>query len=109
MMVGLAIRILTALGRWPLPVVRFLGAGLGMVFYVLGAERRNVALKNLSLCFPGMPEKERRRLARAHFRAFAKSVLDRGMLWTAPAERIKKHVHWQGMENFEAASKRGPV
>jgi lauroyl/myristoyl acyltransferase len=60
-----------------------LWAGLGRLLYVLGRERRKVALTNLRLCFPEKTEAEREGIARRHFVAFAKAVLDRTLGWWA--------------------------
>ena len=103
------LRLLRSLGRLPLPVTRALGAALGMLLYLVAADRRRVARINLRACFPRMPERERRHLARAHFRAFAQSVLDRGLIWWGSRARIERHVRWIDLHHFEAAAAQGPV
>lgn len=92
----------------PLPVQAWVGNALGMVFYALASERRNVATINLRLCFPEMSEGERARLVRRHFRAFARSVLERGILWWSSAQRIQRLVRVEGLEHFQAVE-HGPV
>ncbi len=109
MMVRVALRLLAAMRNWPLPLVRALGVALGWLFYTLGAARRRITLINLRLCFPDKTEAERKRIARAHFRVFAQSIMDRSLLWWASAERIQQHVHWIDYHHFEAALARGPV
>jgi len=84
----------------------WVGSALGMLLYVLGRERRWVALINLSLCFPEMSERERRRLARRHFRAFGRTFLDRAILWWASPERIARTIRVEGLENLAAAAGR---
>jgi len=103
------LRVLRLFGLLPLPVTRACGAALGMLLYGIARQRRRVARINLRACFPDMPERSRRRLARAHFRAFAQSVLDRGLIWWASKERIEKHIRWVDLHHFEAAHARGPV
>jgi KDO2-lipid IV(A) lauroyltransferase len=90
----------------PLPVLARLGEALGMLIYALVPERRRVARTNLRLCFPNLPEAERERLARAHFRAFGRSFLERGLLWWAPPERIRRLVRVEGLEQLRAAAGR---
>jgi KDO2-lipid IV(A) lauroyltransferase len=61
-----------------------------------------VARINLRLCFPEMADKERERLVRRHFRAFGRSVLERGILWWSSEARIRKLIHVEGYEHWEA-------
>lgn len=82
----------------PLPVLRALGWGLGRLLYLLGRERREVALTNLRLCFPEKTELEREALARAHFVAFARAVLDRTLGWWASKERLQRIIRIRGAE-----------
>ena len=72
----LAIAVLWLLHWLPLPVLRAIGWGLGRLLFVLARARREIALTNLRLCFPEMPEVERKRLARAHFVAFSRAVCE---------------------------------
>jgi KDO2-lipid IV(A) lauroyltransferase len=84
----------------PLPVLRGLGWVLGRVLFVLGRERREVALINLRLCFPEKTEAEREVLARKHFVVFSRAVLDRTLGWWASKERIERIVRISGAENL---------
>jgi len=93
----------------PLPLLAKVGNALGMLLYWLAGERRFVAMTNLRLCFPELQEGERRALARKTFQAFARSFLERGMLWWSPASRIQGYIHVEGLEHYTAAQARGPV
>ena len=87
--------------RWPLGLVRALGALLGMLLYVAVPERRRVARINLRLCFPYLDEAALRRLLRANFRCSAQSILDRGWLWHAPPDVTRARLTLRGAEHFE--------
>lgn len=87
----------------PLPLLAPLGRALGWLLYVFGRSRRRIALTNLRLCLPDMPEARRRALARRHFRAFGRSFLERGLLWWASADRIRGIVGIEGGEHLDAA------
>ena len=102
MMVRFSVFLIWSLHFLPLPVLAWFGNAVGMVFYALAAERRRVADINLHLCFSEMGKAERARLIRAHFRAFGRSVVERGILWWSSSERIKKLVHVEGLEHFQA-------
>ena len=84
----------------PLPALRGLGWLLGRFLYLVGGERRNVALINLRLCFPERTEAERTAIARRHFVAFARAVLDRTLGWWASKERIERLIRVRGSEHL---------
>lgn len=84
----------------PLPVLRAIGGGLGSLLYALGRERRKVALTNLRLCFPEKSEAEREELARRHFIAFSRAVLDRTLGWWASKERLERIIRIHGVEHL---------
>jgi len=89
----------------PLSVVAFVGNVVGALMYWLIAERRKVIRINLRKCFPKMSESDRERLARAHFRVFCRSFLERGILWWAPRGRIERLVRIDGLEHLKNTSK----
>jgi KDO2-lipid IV(A) lauroyltransferase len=86
----------------PLRMLARIGEAAGAALYVLGRERRSVCLTNLARCLPEMPEAERIALAKAHFRVFGRTVLERSILWWAPEERIKRLVRVVGLERLLA-------
>jgi len=90
----------------PLWVLAPLGEGLGVLLYRFGRERRRVARINLRLCFPQMPDHEREKLVRRHFRAFGRSVLERSILWWSPKARIQRLVKIEGLEHWQAVRDR---
>ncbi|MFN4148397.1 MAG: lysophospholipid acyltransferase family protein [Rhodocyclaceae bacterium] len=86
----------------PFPLLAACGRGLGWLLYWLGRERRRVALINLGLCFPMLSEREKSALARRHFALFGRSFLERGLLWWAHPERIRRRVKLEGRGNLDA-------
>ncbi len=107
-MTRIALALMWLLHWLPLPLLALLGRGLGCLIYFFGKHRRHVTRTNLRLCFPNMPEPERRALACRHFEAFGRSFLERGLLWWASAERIRRIVRIEGLEHL-AAVKDKPV
>lgn len=78
---------LKCLGLLPLPVVTRIGQGLGNLAWHLARDMRRVTLINLQICFPEMPLKERKRLARASVIETVMTVCESGAVWTKkPAE-----------------------
>jgi KDO2-lipid IV(A) lauroyltransferase len=86
----------------PLPLLAALGRGLGLALYVLVPERRHVTLTNLGLCFPHLSPAEKSALARRHFMAFGRSILELGLWWWASPERIRRLVRLEGSEKLAA-------
>ena len=86
----------------PFRAVAAVGEGLGAALFWLMPARRGVARINLEKCFPGMPAAERERLARAAFRAFFRSFVDRGVLWWSSRGRIARFVRIEGLEHLKA-------
>lgn len=86
----------------PLPLLAVVGQGFGLVLYVAVAERRRIVQVNLALCFPEASERERRRIARAHFRMLGRSIVERGVLWWASPQRLARLVRVEGADKLRA-------
>ena len=95
----LALLLVWLLHFLPFRLLAVVGHSIGVLLYLLPTERRRVALANIALCFPGLSEDARRRLVRAHFAAFTRSVLDRGIAWWSSRERLMRVVQVEGWEH----------
>ena len=80
----------------PLSVLARLGQGLGWLLYRTAGSRRHVGATNLALCFPDKTPAERESLLREHFGWLGRSLLERGMLWHASFDRLKRLIHVEG-------------
>lgn len=98
---GLA--LLRGLGLLPLPMLAVIGRGFGLVLYALHAGRRHVVRVNIDRCFPQLPATARRRLVRAHFKAFGQALLDVAVAWWASAARLTRLVRFTGRHHYNAA------
>jgi KDO2-lipid IV(A) lauroyltransferase len=74
----------------PLPILGRMGEALGSLLFIIMKPRRHITLTNLRLCFPEKSEAEREQIARQHFQAYARSALERGILWWASEARLKR-------------------
>ncbi|MBK8738212.1 MAG: lipid A biosynthesis acyltransferase [Betaproteobacteria bacterium] len=91
------------LAQWlPAGAIARLGRGIGWLGYRLAVPRRKVVLTNLRLCFPGLTEAERIALARRHFSALGRAIMERAVMWYAPLERVTQFVRLEEVEHFEA-------
>ena len=86
----------------PNRILALIGNALGGLAFWLIPERRRVTRVNLEKCFPAMKHAEREALARAHFRAFCRSFVDRALLWWAPRARVERLVRIEGLEHLRA-------
>ena len=86
----------------PFRAVAAIGEAIGSAMFWLIPERRKVTRINLAKCFPHLNEKQREALARAHFRAFVRSFIDRGILWWSRPERVAQLVQLEGFEHLQA-------
>ncbi len=91
----------------PLGLLRGLGDLLGTLVWWLATPRRRVTLINLRLCFPDCSEAERRAIARAHFRVYARSFLERFIVWQGDPDRIRRLCRLEGLERLEALRQQG--
>jgi KDO2-lipid IV(A) lauroyltransferase len=106
----LGVRILLAalwLLQWlPLRVQAGLGRGLGRVLFPLARARRQIALRNIGLCFPEQSAAQHEALAREHFEWLGRSILERGLLWYASPQRLRRLIHVEGDVHLAERSER---
>jgi len=105
-MVRLGLGLIWLLHFLPLAVLSRIGAAFGMLLYALARARRHVVLTNLRLCFPELSDSARRDLARRHFRAFGRSVLEHGILWWGSKQQVSELVQVEGLEHWRGIAKR---
>ena len=98
----IAVALFWMLHFLPLQVLARIGEAAGALLYFFGGERRHICLTNLARCLPDMSEAKRVALAKAHFRAFGRSVLERSILWWAPRARVMRLVRVVGLERIRA-------
>ena len=107
MLSRLAVGLLWLLHWLPLPVLSRCGNALGSLSFHLGRRRRHIVLVNLRLCFPELPEEQRKQLARAHFRVLGRSMLERSLLWWASTERLSRLITVVGEDHLRTLVEAG--
>ncbi|MBW8757415.1 MAG: lipid A biosynthesis acyltransferase [Burkholderiales bacterium] len=96
----LVLGFLWLLSWLPLALQAAVGRGLGKLLWVLAGSRRRIALRNLELTMPDKTPQERRAIARENFQWIARSILERGLLWYASPERLRRLIHVEGDIGF---------
>ena len=87
----------------PFRAQAWLGDAVGWLLYFLARGRRHIATINLQLCFPNLSPAARARLVQQNFQAFARSIIERSILWWGSRERIQKLIRVEGQEHFDQA------
>ena len=98
----LVLAFLWALSWLPLAVQAAIGRSLGRLLWIAAGSRRKIALRNLELTMPELGADERRRIAYENFQWIARSILERGLLWHASHDRLKRLIHVEGDIGFAA-------
>ena len=109
MLTRIGIALMWALHFFPQTLLARTGEVLGLVLMMLARERRTVVGINLALCFPKLSRRERGRLRRAHFRAFARALAETTIAWWSTADRVRVLAEIEGKEHFDRADRKGPV
>ena len=92
----LALAALWLLHWLPVRLQAALGGAVGALLHGLAGERRRIATRNIELCLPELDAAARARLVREHFGWLGRSILERGLLWYAPRQRIEALIEVEG-------------
>ena len=71
--IDLGFLLLRVISWLPMSIIQVLGNIAGTIGYYNFKKRRNIGIKNLSLCFPDMTEQEKHKIIKEHFK-YAKEV-----------------------------------
>ena len=102
MLTRFALGLIWLAHKLPFYAIAKIGRGIGWLGYWLVVPRRIVVDINLKLAFPELSERERVQLAKRHFSALGRALLERGILWYAPRERVVRFVRFEDVEHFDA-------
>ena len=80
----------------PLWLFRFLGLLTGLTLLVFAVDRRRVAWRNLSVCFPDRPVPQRAWWLMVNFVCFGCTLFDRLWLWHAPLSTLDRRIRFEG-------------
>jgi KDO2-lipid IV(A) lauroyltransferase len=74
------------------------GSFVGSILYYLPSQRKNIALLNLTLCFPKFNENKRQQIIKSHFKDFVISILQYRLIFYANSNKIKNLISIKNLE-----------
>lgn len=95
------------LGVLPRPLARAMGIMLGQTVRLLHPRLSRVAMRNLQLALPEMPEAERRRIVRGVFTSLGRLLAEVCRFPRYTTENVSQVAVYDGLENFLEAERRG--
>ncbi|HTQ78874.1 MAG TPA: hypothetical protein VMM92_02675, partial [Thermoanaerobaculia bacterium] len=104
---GLYLTLKGLLRALPHAAARGVGERLGALAHRLDRRHREIALRNLALALPELPEAERRAVVAACFRHFGGALTDLISSSRFDQEELCKRFTYEGWENLETAAAAG--
>jgi len=100
--------ILHLTAHLPLPMVHLMGALVGLGLLLLPNKTRTIAATNITLCFPELDARGRKRLLRQNLIETAKTFAETGIFWLGRPARFQKLIkEVVGEKHLEAALAQG--
>lgn len=93
--------LLWLLVQLPYPAIRVLGSRLGSASRHFLKRRESIARRNLELCFPNDTSAQREKMIKENFKAIGMALLETGIAWFWPDERVRKWFDVEGLENLK--------
>lgn len=103
----LGLGLLWLVSLLPYRLLMQLGRGLGALMYRLARSRREIAARNLELCFPQLSAAERERLLRENFASTGMTFFEMAISWWWPAARLRRLGTVEGIEHIRQAEAEG--
>ena len=96
-----------AVGFLPRPLARATGISLGLIVYLLYGRLRRVGMRNLTLAFPEMERRDRRRILRGTYISLGRQLAEVCLFPRYTRDNVGQIVVYEGFENFERAFAKG--
>jgi KDO2-lipid IV(A) lauroyltransferase len=99
--------IMRSTARLPARLQLRIGRSIGRIFRRLQRREVRIARKNLEICFPELDRAAREHLLDRHFESVGMSVIEMGIGWYLPIEKLRERVRVRGLEHLDAAMAAG--
>jgi KDO2-lipid IV(A) lauroyltransferase len=103
----IGIGLLRLCASLPYALQLFLGRRIGDLLYLLVARRRQIARRNLELCFPELDAGARHRLMRECFQSTGITLMETGFSWWGNETHLRSLYRIEGVEHLQAALQQG--
>jgi KDO2-lipid IV(A) lauroyltransferase len=103
----IGIGLLLLIASMPYAVQLFIGRRLGDLMFGLLPRRRQIARRNLELCFPELEDNVRHRLLRNCFQSVGISVIEAAFSWWGSETRLRNLYRLEGEEHLQDALEQG--
>lgn len=85
----------------------FIGRCLGLFLYYLPTQLGTITRINIKLCFPEWSKQKRKQLTKESFASLGIGLIEIGMAWWLPDEKLNDSITIQGLEHLKQAYTRG--
>ncbi len=103
----LGIGLATLLARLPWPLQRVLGRIVGRALHALARGRRQVAERNIALCFPELDAAQQAALVYRSFAELGIGLFEFARAWWGSVEPMRRGLRVEGLEHLAAAREGG--
>lgn len=103
----LGLAILWLWVQLPYPVLLKMGRLIGQFSMRFLKRRVSIARQNLKLCFPHYTDEQIDAIVQQNFASLGMGLIETGMAWFWPDERVRKWFDVRGLENLHAACEKG--
>jgi KDO2-lipid IV(A) lauroyltransferase len=103
----LGVFILYCISWLPYKLQLAMGRALGRTAFKFASKRKQVALTNLTLCFPEKSHTELTALLKKNFENTGIALFETGMGWWWPDWRVKRKFQVKGLEHLTKAQQQG--
>lgn len=83
------------------------GAGLGRLLYLLPSKLKKITQINIDLCYPTLTPAERKQMVKKSFASVAIGLIEAGMAWWLPDDKLHILYKVHGYEHIEKALAKG--
>jgi len=86
----------------PVRLQMFFGRVIAWTIAPLTASRRQIAQRNLALCFPELTQSQRDDLLKANMQTMGMLLIETALSWWASDRQLEKRVRYEGLEHLDA-------
>jgi len=95
------VALLAACAYMPRRMSKWLGVGLGKLFYSLNPKRRSIARRNINLCFPNLDQAAQNQLLLEHYKIYGRSIIDLSLVVFASEKKLSRLTKINGLSAFQ--------